>query len=195
MTRSKLITAAATFAVAATPAIASAHGPASDHGHHHDRGVDHVRGTVASFTDGVLTITKADGTTVSARVTSKTRIGCKVATPVGAVARHGSDQRTTTTDRSGSDAQDNQSRDDSTDQPTSAHEQSDDNGQGDDDTQDHGNDRVTATGRHGKVGGRGDQVRHRRCGTTDLTTGATVRKADLRGTGDAAVWRKVEISQ
>lgn len=89
MKRSTLITTASAFAVAAAPAAALAHGT-ENHDSKQHRGVQHVRGTVASLTDDVLTVTKADGTTVAARVTPRTRIGCKFA-PVARSARNGAD--------------------------------------------------------------------------------------------------------
>ncbi len=89
MKRSTLITTASAFAVAAAPAAALAHG-SEDHDGKQHRGVHHVRGTVASLTDDVLTVSKADGTTVAARVTKRTRIGCKFA-PAARTARNGAD--------------------------------------------------------------------------------------------------------
>ncbi len=77
------------------PGIASAHG--RHHRHHHHLKAHHTRledfgaaantspsspsgpadaGRVASFTNGVLTITLADGSTVSGNVTSDTEINC-----------------------------------------------------------------------------------------------------------------------
>jgi hypothetical protein len=89
MKRSTLITTASALAVAAAPAAALAHNTKDHDGKQH-RGVHHVRGTVASLTDDVLTVTKADGTTVTARVTKRTRIGCKPA-PAARTARRGAD--------------------------------------------------------------------------------------------------------
>jgi len=58
-------------AAAAVPAVALAH---DGEGHHRNT---NIRGTVASFTNNVLTITKANGKTVDGTVTAATRIRCK----------------------------------------------------------------------------------------------------------------------
>lgn len=92
MKRSTIITSASVLAMATVPAVAAAHGTGQRHGD--ELRVKHTRGTVASFADGVLTIAKADGTTVVAKVTSRTRIRCKVAGPVASSARHGDDDAT-----------------------------------------------------------------------------------------------------
>lgn len=98
--------AGSAFAVAlAVPGVALAH-----HGHHHHHHAKHARvlhfgsiptptppssapttpsaptppapaGTVKSFTEGVLTITLADGSTVSGKVTEETRLQCSSAQP------------------------------------------------------------------------------------------------------------------
>lgn len=67
------------------------HGATAEHVDHHEAGDDdgtddHVRGTVTSFTGGVLTVTKADGTVLSARVTDASEIRCDH-------GRHGRDDR------------------------------------------------------------------------------------------------------
>ena len=49
-------------------------------------------GTIASFADPVLTIRLADGSTLSGRVTERTRITCKVAfTPSASTSHHSGD--------------------------------------------------------------------------------------------------------
>jgi hypothetical protein len=90
----------------AVPGIASAH---RGHHHRHHHKAHHVRikhigaksatdpaapatgdaGTVASFTGGVLTITLADGSTVSGKVTDQTEIECETAAPVATASHHG----------------------------------------------------------------------------------------------------------
>jgi hypothetical protein len=119
--------------------VASAHGR-GHHRHHHHAKAHHARlehfgapantspsgdqsapgdaGRVASFTNGVLTITLADGSTVSGNVTSDTEINCMAQ---GATASRdgGGDQGGQSGDQQGSD------------QP--GNDQGDDNGQGDDD--------------------------------------------------------------
>jgi hypothetical protein len=94
----------------AVPAAASAHGHGRHHGHHRHARAHHARlehfggdasssdpgttgptdaGTVASFTGGVLTLTLADGSTVSGKVTSDTEINC-MGSPTAAASRDGS---------------------------------------------------------------------------------------------------------
>ena len=98
--RKTIITAVASAALA-VPGIALAshqgeHQLGDDHGVHHGR--HHAKhrghdarvvefGTVASFSNGTLTISRADGSTVSGKVTSSTVIECRSAT--AATASHG----------------------------------------------------------------------------------------------------------
>ncbi len=74
-----LITVAA---VAVIPAAASAR-----HGHHGGR--TQVAGTVASFTNHVLTIRLAGGSTVSGTVTRRTEIQCESGSQTARAADHG----------------------------------------------------------------------------------------------------------
>jgi hypothetical protein len=94
----------------AVPTVASAHGRHHRHHHHHHK-TKHARvkhfggkatqsdpgmpeaGTVASFTGGVLTLTLADGSTVSGKVTDETVVNCVPAVqapaPTASAAHHG----------------------------------------------------------------------------------------------------------
>jgi len=96
MRRIVLLLAGALALALAMPGIASAHGRHHRHHHHHakahhartehfgasantnpsDPGTPGDAGRVASFTNGVLTITLADGSTVTGNVTSDTEINC-----------------------------------------------------------------------------------------------------------------------
>ena len=134
-----LAVAAAAFAALATPGFAR-HGEGED---------EHVHGTVASFSDGVLTIRQSDGDKVSGKVTRRTEIECahrNRSRTTAVAARHGGD---------------------------------DDNGD------DH---------RRGR--GRDDAREHHsrdRCGTRKLTTGRTVREAELDSTSSGLVFREIEL--
>jgi hypothetical protein len=134
MRRILLLVVSAVALALAVPAAASAHGGHHRHRHHHVK-AHHARtehfgasantdpsggpgqgpgdaGRVASFTNGVLTITLADGSTVSGQVTSDTNINC-----LGAGAQaHDSGDHGDQGDRGDDDQGD----------------QGDDNGQGDD---------------------------------------------------------------
>lgn len=138
MRRIMLLVVGALALALAVPSIASAHG--RHHRHHHHARAHHARvehfnapantdpsnpggpadaGRVASFTNGVLTITLADGSTVSGQVTNDTEINCMAQ---GATAsRDGSSGEGDHGDQSGQGG-DQQGGD-----------QGDDNGSGDDD--------------------------------------------------------------
>ncbi len=112
MRRILLLVAGLLALALAVPGAASAHG--HHHRHHHKVKAHHTRlkhfgaaantspstpsapgdaGRVASFTGGVLTITLADGSTVSGKVTNDTEINCVPAvqtpTPTAGTARDG----------------------------------------------------------------------------------------------------------
>jgi hypothetical protein len=110
MRRILLLTIGALTLALAAPSIASAHGRHHRHHHHHHK-AKHARvkhfgshatqadpgaadaGTVASFADGVLTLTLADGSTVSGKVTEDTAIDCIPSggepAPTATAAHHG----------------------------------------------------------------------------------------------------------
>ncbi len=100
-----LLTGALALALA-VPGIASAHRGHAARSHHHRRHHHAVKaqhtstpsasadaGRVASFTGGVLTITLADGSTVSGKVTSDTVVDCvaggTTSAPTAGTARDG----------------------------------------------------------------------------------------------------------
>jgi len=80
------LTAAAALAVAPTSALA--HG--GKHGHEHGKGPTPTPvATVASFADGTLTLTLTDGSSLTAKVTDRTRLACESATPTARKATKG----------------------------------------------------------------------------------------------------------
>ncbi|MBX5441269.1 MAG: hypothetical protein IRZ32_07045 [Solirubrobacteraceae bacterium] len=83
MRRPTMLAWGAAALAAAAPAAALAHGDRD-----HDRDRTATVGTVASFADGTLTLTLADGSTLAAAVTGRTDIDCHAAATARA-ARHG----------------------------------------------------------------------------------------------------------
>jgi hypothetical protein len=75
-------TASAALLVVAAPGIAR-------RGHDDDR--DRIRGTIASFTDGVLTIRQSNGDEVEGKVDRRTEIECERRRSTTAVAAHDGD--------------------------------------------------------------------------------------------------------
>ena len=120
-------------------------------------------GTVASFTNGVLTLTLNDNSTVSGKVTDATEISCHSATPVS------TDFRSRPSDGGG----DNGGGDQQGGGTTSAGQQSggDDNGGGDDEN------------------GGGAPT----CDSSSLVVGAVVHEAELRIDSSGATFKKVEL--
>jgi hypothetical protein len=168
----------------AVPGAALAHNGHGRHHHHHHRARSHAHhakfrlihvgpatstpapapattptpenaGTVTSYTNGVLTLTLKDGSTVSGKVTNETRIRCVKATPQ------------TTTPVPG----------------TGDRDQGEDNGQGDDrgrgDMGRHG-DHGSGDWRGGDDGDGPTVGPEPPCDSSALVTGAVVRTAELR---------------
>jgi hypothetical protein len=77
-----LATASAALLVVAAPGIARRGG---------DDDRDRIRGTVASFTDGVLTIRQSDGDEVEGKVTRRTEIECERRSSTAVAAHDGDD--------------------------------------------------------------------------------------------------------
>jgi hypothetical protein len=180
---------------APTGALARAHGHHSKHHARHSHRVKtHIRrfaasnpsapatttpsdnaGTVASFTNGVLTLTLNDNSTVSGKVTDATEIGCTSATPVS------TDFRSRASDGGGDNGGSDQQSDGDQQSggPTGGSQQSggDDNGGGDNNSG------------GGDENGGGTQT----CDSSSLVPGAVVHEAELRIDSSGATFKKVEL--
>jgi hypothetical protein len=135
-------------------------------------------GTVASFTNGVLTLTLNDNSTVSGKVTNATEIGCTSPTPVS------TDFRSRSSDGGGDGGGgDGQSGGQTSGSQTTGSQQSggDDNGGGDDNNAGDDND--------GDENGGGTQT----CDSSSLVPGAVVHEAELRIDSSGATFKKVEL--
>lgn len=198
MTRNRIAGAISALALLAAPAVAAAHG--NDHGRHHHKHhgkrthTHEVTGkataTIASFTDGELTLALPSGKTYTADVTHRTVIVCRTLPTTANAASHGGDGD----DNSGPGKGDDGDR----------RHDGDDDGPNHDVDDDHGDDNApsstapatttappsttvppttmpTPTGDHG------------RCGTDALVTGAKVSDAKLSLKGDSVIWKKIAI--
>ena len=157
-----LATASAALLVVAAPGIARRGG---------DDNRDRIRGTVASFTNGVLTIRQSNGDEVDGKVDRRTEVECERRDRSStAVAAHDGD------DDHGGRGRDHDEHGD------------DHGGRDDDDGDDHhrgrGRDDNHDRGRHHDL---------RRCSARLLTAGRVVREADLLSTSSGPVFREVEI--
>ncbi|MCW2986087.1 MAG: hypothetical protein JWR63_3657 [Conexibacter sp.] len=179
MTRNRIAGVVTALALLTVPAAASAHGN-SHHGRHHHK--HHAKkahsrevtgtatATVASFTNGELTIALPSGKTFSALVTDRTIIKCQTVAPQPTTAKtarhgnddHGDDNAPPATAPAPANAQDDNNQGD------------DHNGRGDDNDQ-------------------GDDNGNGRCGTEALVAGAKVSEAKLSLKGEDVTWKKVEI--
>jgi hypothetical protein len=139
-------------------------------------------GTVASFTNGVLTIKLIDGSMVAGKVTEGTRIECRSAASNAITADdHGENRGEDGADNSGpggNSGPGNAGRGD----------EGQDNDRQDNDAQD--NDRQDNDGRDDDAN---DEAEH--CTTAALVPGAVVREAELRVSSSGAVWQEVELGQ
>jgi hypothetical protein len=178
----------------AAPAIASAHHHAKRHHKHHGaraRVLDfrasaapttgspttpatpttptsESAGKIASFKEGVLTITLTDGTPVSGKVTEQTQIHCSTPPTTGAEDND---------DEAGSGEGDQGSSGDARASESSRNlARAADHGSGSDD------------------GGGGDEGQQN-CTTSALTEGAPVSEAELSIGSGGAVWDKVDLIQ
>lgn len=177
--RITLFTAMALLAVAPATALARGH-----HQRSHRRHARHARierfgdvkpttsgasdnaGRIQSFTDGVLTVALADGSTVRGRVTADTELECMASMREEMSSDSGGD-RSDEGDRSGGD-------------------QSQASGDGQRGGGDQGDDRGSDDS--------GEQTdAESNCSMTDLAPGASVREAELRISGASSVWSKVEL--
>jgi hypothetical protein len=122
-------------------------------------------GTVASFTGGVLTITLADKSTVSGKVTEQTELECQSPAPTASASSHDGGDDGDRHDSSGTSSQ-------------QAGSQRGDDEQGEEQGEDQGDD---------------DQGAQHSCTTAALATGASVQEAELSISSAGAVWHKVEL--
>ncbi len=203
MTKNRIIGAVAALSLLAVPAVAAAHSSGDDHGHHKGRHHHHHKhhakkardvtgsatGTIASFTNGELTITLPNGKSFAADVKRRTVILCKSAPVVPTVAtasRHGNDDGNSGPGRGGRD-----------------------DGANHDVGDDHGDDNASSTtpastttpsttvpapttgddhGNDDHNDGHGT-----RCGTDALVAGTKVLSATLKLNGEGATWKKVTL--
>jgi hypothetical protein len=181
MTKNRIIGAIAALSLLAVPAVAAAHGSGDDHGHH--KGRHHHKhhgkqardvtgaatGTIASFTDGALTITLPSGRSFTADVTKRTVLLCKSAPATATAAGHGHDNSGPGhggDDHASSTAPASTTTPSTTvPPPTTGHDRNDDHKNG-----------------HGV-----------RCGTDALVAGAKVTDAKLSLKGGDAIWKKVVL--
>jgi hypothetical protein len=126
-------------------------------------------GTVASFTNGLLTITLSNGSTVSGQVTDATELECQPATPPA----------TTGGDDEGAD-------DGEHGEPAPSSWQQHDGGQ-------QGEDGGDSQGNEAGDGG-GDSVQQT-CTVAALVPGAIVREAELSVSGAGSIWDKLALVQ
>lgn len=202
MTRNRIAGAIGALALLAAPAVAAAHGNGDDHGrhHHHRHHKAHTRevtgratATIASFTDGELTLALPSGRTFTADVTNRTVIVCRGVPATATTASHGGD---------GNDNSGPGKGDDGDGRHGDRHD-------GDDDANhdvydDHGDDNAPSSPAPATTTAppsttvppttvptpAGD---HGRCGTDALVTGAKVSDAKLSLKGDSVIWKRIAI--
>lgn len=206
MTKNRITGAIAALSLLAVPAVAAAHGNGGgdDHGHHKGRHhhKHHAKkaktrevtgaatGTVASFTDGALTITLPSGRSFTADVTNRTILECHSTTATA--ARHGGSGD----DNSGSGKGGSGSgRGGSDDGPN--HDANDDHGTttapASTSTPPSTTVPAPTTGDDGPDHDANDDDHGVRCDTTALVAGAKVTEAKLSLQGGDSVWKKVEL--
>ncbi len=135
-------------------------------------------GTVTSFTNGVLTITLNDGSTVSGKVTEQTDIRCQPATPPA----EGTDP-----DEQGDEA----GNDHSGNGPEHGGPGLGSHG----DDMSGGGPQQAGGGDDGEGDGQGSDDGQQSCTTAALVAGAVVRDAELSVGGSGAVWDRVDLIQ
>lgn len=126
-------------------------------------------GTIASFSNGTLTITLTDGSTVSGKVTEGTEIECH-AVMASAAGDDGQDQHgdgNVSGGEAGHDDHSNAGSDDGQPGDVSGQDESDDGVQG--------------------------EAEH--CTAAALVPGAVVREAELSVSSAGSIWQKVELAQ
>jgi cell division septation protein DedD len=203
MTKNRIIGAIAALSLLTVPAVAVAHGSGDDRGnhngrHHHNHHGKKAKktrdvtgsatGTVASFTNGELTIALPNGKSFTADVKRRTVIRCKSAPVVPAtVARHGDDDGNGRGGRD--DGPNHDAGDDHGDHPATTTAPATTTVPASTTTpsttvppttDDHGND--DHNNGHGA-----------RCGTAALVAGTRVATAKLSLKGGSATWKKVVL--
>jgi len=173
--------ASSAFALVAPGMATAAHQGSHDRTHHrradrnrprHAR--DHASaGTVASFTNGVLTITLANGSTVSGKVDGRTELECRTPAPSASMADHGP---------GGGDNNDGDDNDRSNDN-SGSNNNGDDNGDND------------GPSNQGQSGDGHEDDSSPACTTAALAPGAVVQEAELRLSSAGSTWEKVELAQ
>lgn len=161
-----------------------------------------VRGTVASFVNGVLTITRASGSAVSGKVSDRTVLECPAVT--ASAASHGDNSGNDSSgDRGdgvanqgpGNAGQDDPAGHDAGDDngvDPAGHDVGDDNGVDDPAGHEVGDDNgVDPAGHDARDDNGQDKAEH--CTTAALVAGAIVREAKLRTSGADATWLKIEL--
>jgi hypothetical protein len=181
--RRMLLTALASsaFALVAPGVAAASHDEGAHHQHIHRQHRHHARhdgsaGTVASFTNGVLTITLSGGSTVSGKVDGRTELECPAPAPSASMA-----------DDHGQGGGDNNGDNDN----------GDDNGNNDNDNNDNDNDNNDHGGpsNQGQSGDGHQNDASPGCSTAALVSGAVVHEAELKVTGAGSVWETVDLAR
>jgi hypothetical protein len=203
MTRNRIAGAISALALLAAPAVAAAHGNGDDHGRHHDGRHHHkhhgkkahsrevtgrATATIASFTDGELTLALPSGKTYTADVTHRTVIVCRTLPATANAASRGDDS--SGPGKGGDDGDRHGGNDDGAD-----HDVNDD--RGDDHAPPSSTAPATTTAPPSTTvppttvpAPTGD---HGRCGSDALVTGAKVSDAKLSLKGDSVIWKKIAI--
>jgi hypothetical protein len=132
---------------------------------------------VASFTNGLLTITLSNGSSVSGMVTNATELECQAAAP-----------ETMAPEQDGATGEEQHGG------PGPSDGQQHDEGQGGRDGGGDGNDNeASGDGGHGEEGREGDNLQQG-CPTGALVAGAVVREAELSVNSTGSIWDKVELA-
>lgn len=201
ITRKTPLIAITVGVLAVVPAAASARHGHSGRDQHHQRGHHQrgrgqdVSGTIESFSNGILSIRQSDGTLASGKVTSDTAIRC------------GHDGRARAASDGQSSASDAGDRRDGQAEPTAEAPENE--------PAEHDNGDTTATSApaagvreneaSGNEAGENEATENPAedrpasenaapCDSSSLKSGVTVDRARLRGTGDSATFKKVELS-
>jgi hypothetical protein len=149
-------------------------------------GAEHA-GTIASFTNGVLTINLFGGGSIAGQVTDATELKCESTATASSDGDGGNSGPGGGDDKSGSGGSGSGSGDDQ-----SGSTQSDDpagHDQGDDDTNEQGDDNDDDQG-DDNGGQAGDQS----CGTDQLTAGREVDEAELNLSNGTATFKEVKLA-